>query len=191
MDKSIHECTNCGQPVTPEPRSYRYTESGLPNVILQGVQVADCPSCGNSDVAIPHLSKVHRAIALALANSPARLNGDQLRFLRKHVGHSGEQLANYLHTDKTKISKWERGEDPIGPSNDRLIRLLVAALDPELNRNVSSIASHLPKIADDSEKIWELNIDVESLAFSFIEARAQRAELTFSSGTTGVQVSRP
>ena len=126
----------------------------------------------NSDVAILHLAKVHRAIAPALANSPARLTGDQLRFLRKHVGHSGEQLASYLHTDKTKISKWERGEDPIGPSNDRLIRLLVAALDPEMNSNVSSIARHLPKIADDSEKIWDLNIDVESRTYSFIEACA-------------------
>ena len=137
-------------------------------MILQGVEVADCSSCGNSDVAIPHLAKIHRAIALALANSPSRLTGDQLRFLRKHVGHSGEQLANYLHTDKTKISKWERGEDPISPSNDRLIRLLVAALDPELSGNVVSIAAHLPKIGDDSEKVWDLNIDVEALTYSFL-----------------------
>ncbi len=171
MNKSTHECSRCGQPCTSEIRSYSYTESGLPNLILQGVQVTECPACGNSDVAIPHLAKVHRAIALALANSPARLTGSQLRFLRKHVGHSGEQLAAYLHTDKTKISKWERGEDPIGPSNDRLIRLLVAALDTELNGNVVSIAAHLPNIADDSDKIWELNIDVEALTYSFRAAR--------------------
>jgi putative transcriptional regulator len=171
MDNPTHECAHCGQPVTPETRNYRYTESGLPNVILQGVQLADCPSCGNSDVAIPHLAKVHRAIALALANSPVRLTGSQLRFLRKHVGYSGEQLSNYLHTDKTKISKWERGEDPIGPSNDRLIRLLVAALDTELSGNVVSIAHHLPNIADDSKKVWELNIDVEALTYSFLAVR--------------------
>jgi putative transcriptional regulator len=170
MRKAVHECTNCGRPVTPERRNYRYTESGLSNVVLQGLEVADCPACGHSDVAIPRLAKVHRAIALALANSPVRLTGEQLRFLRKHIGHSGEQLAKYLHTDKTKISKWERGEDPIGPSNDRLVRLLVAALDKDLSSNVTSIAAHLPEISDGSAKDWELHIDVEHLTASFVSA---------------------
>ena len=81
-----HECTNCGEQVTPERRNYRYSESGMSNVILQGVEVADCPKCGNSDVCIPKIAKLHRAIAQALANSPARLTGEQLRFLRKHLG---------------------------------------------------------------------------------------------------------
>ena len=46
------ECTNCGEILTPESRIYRYSESGLNNVILQGVEVADCPKCKNSDVII-------------------------------------------------------------------------------------------------------------------------------------------
>src|SRR5713226_5299816 len=104
----VHECTNCEEPVTPERRNYRYTESGLSNVILQGVEVADCPKCGNSDVIIPRMAKIHRAIAQALAQSPGRLTGEQFRFLRNHLGLSGDKLGCYLHTDKTKISKWER-----------------------------------------------------------------------------------
>lgn len=169
MTKAVHHCTNCGRPVTLERRNYRYTESGLSNIILQGVEVADCPACGHSNVTIPHLAKIHRAIALALANSPVRLTGAQLRFLRKHLGYSGEELAKYLHTDKTKISKWEREEDAIGPSSDRLIRLLVAALDKDLTSSVSSIAAHLPVISDES-KNWELHIDVRSLTYSFLSA---------------------
>ena len=168
MAKTAHECTNCGRPVRLERRNYRYTESGLSNVVLQDVEVADCPACGHSDVMIPRLAKIHRAIALALANSPARLTGAQLRFLRKHIGHNGEQLAKYLHTDKTKISKWERDEDPIGPSNDRLVRLLVAALDKDLRSKVSSIAAHLPEISDEPGKGWELHIDVEHFTASFL-----------------------
>jgi putative zinc finger/helix-turn-helix YgiT family protein len=168
MAKAAHECTNCGRPVTPERRNYPYTESGLSNVVLQGVEVAECPACGHYEVTIPHLAKIHRAIALALAKSPVRLTGAQLRFLRKHVGYNGEQLAKYLHTDKTRISKWERGEDPIGPSNDRLVRLLVAALDKDLSGNVSSIAAHLPEISDESGKSRELHIDVECLTASFV-----------------------
>jgi putative zinc finger/helix-turn-helix YgiT family protein len=164
----IHRCTNCEEPVTPERRNYRYAESGLSNVVLQGIEVADCPKCGTSDVIIPRMAKIHRAIARALANSPARLTGEQLRFLRKHLGMSGEQLGSYLHTDKTKISKWERGEDRIGPPTDRLVRLLAAALDSELRPGVSTVAEHLPQIKDESGKIWELHVDAATLQTTFL-----------------------
>lgn len=162
-----HECTNCGAAVTPERRNYRYTESGLSNVILQGVEVADCPRCGTSDVLIPRMAKIHRAIAQALASSPARLTGEQLRFLRKHLGLSGDQLGSYLHTDRTKISKWENEDDRIGPATDRLIRLLTASLDSELRPGVSAVAEHLPQISDKPGNLWELHVDVVSLTTAF------------------------
>lgn len=164
----IHECTNCGEELTFERRNYRYTESGISNVVLQGIEVADCPKCGNSEVIIPRMAKLHRAIARALANSPARLTGEQLRFLRKHLGLSGDQLGRYLHTDKTKISKWERGQDRIGPATDRLVRLLVAALDRELRPGVSAVAQNLQQISDDRAKTWELHVDVATLQTSFV-----------------------
>ncbi len=164
----FHECTNCGEMLRPQPGIHRYDESGLSNVVLQSVGIADCPKCGNSDVIIPHVIKIHQAIAAALANSPARLAGDQLRFLRKHLGMSGDELGGYLHTDKTKISKWERGEDRIGPANDRLIRLLAAALDKEMRPAVSAIAEHLPQISDERGKSWELHVDVVTLRATFV-----------------------
>ena len=168
MSRTItHECTNCGEVVTPERRSYRYAESGLSNVILQGIELADCPNCGNTDVIIRRMAKIHGAIAQALTNSPGRLTGEQLRFLRKRLALSGDQLGSYLHTDKTKISKWERGEDRIGPATDRLVRLLAAALDDDLRPGVSSIAEHLPLISD-AAKIWELHVDVDTLRTTFL-----------------------
>ena len=165
---SIHECTNCGEQVTLERRNYRYAESGISNVILQSIEVADCPHCGNSDITIPRMAKIHRAIVQALANSPARLTGEQFRFLRKYLGLSGDQLGSYLHTDRTKISKWERGEDRIGPATDRLIRLLAAALDGELRPGVFAIAEHLPRISDESGKAWELHVNVATLQTAFV-----------------------
>ena len=164
----MHECTNCGNPVIPDRRNYRYAESGLSNVILQGIEVADCQECGNSDIIIPWMAKIHRAIAQALANSPARLTGEQLRFLRKHLGLSGDQLGRYLHTDKTKVSKWERDQDRIGPAADRLVRLLVAALDSELRPGVSAIAEHLPQISDRPGRTLELHVDVTTLQTTFL-----------------------
>jgi putative zinc finger/helix-turn-helix YgiT family protein len=165
---TIHQCTTCAQTVAPERRNYRYTESGLSNVVLQGVEVADCPKCGNTDVAIPRMASLHRAIAQALANSPARLTGEQFRFLRKHLGLSIDQLGEYLHTDSIKITKWETGENQIGNSTDGLVRLLAAALDGELRPGVSAIAEHLPQVSTDSGKDLELHIDVTTLQYTFI-----------------------
>lgn len=169
MDK-LHECSCCGELIRSHLGNHRYDESGLSNVVLQAVEIADCTNCGNTDVIIPRLAKVHQAIAAALTNSPARLAGDQLRFLRKHLGLSGDELGNFLHTDKTKISKWERGEDRIGPANDRLIRLLTAALDKEMRPGVSAIAEHLPHISDDRGATWELHVDVATLRTTFVKA---------------------
>jgi DNA-binding transcriptional regulator YiaG len=138
--------------------------------VLQGVEVAECSTCGNTDVIIPRLARIHRAIANGIANSPARLTGEQLRFLRKHLGLSGEQLGKYLHTDKTKISKWEQGEDRIGPPTDRLVRLLVVGLDNELRSEVSAVAEHLPQISDEPGKDWEMHVDVETLQTTFLSA---------------------
>jgi putative zinc finger/helix-turn-helix YgiT family protein len=167
-ETTMHECTNCGAQVLPECRNYRYAESGLPNVILQGIEVADCPVCGNSDVSIPRVARIHCAIAQALVNSPARLTGGQLRFLRKRLGLSGEELGRYLHTDKTKISKWETGEDRIGPVTDRLVRLLTTSLDSELRSQVAAVAENLQKILDQPGMDWELRVDVDSMQTAFL-----------------------
>ena len=165
---TTHRRTGCGEIITPESRNYRYAKSGLSNVVLQGIEVAECTKCGNSDVIIPGMAKIHRAIAQALANSPARLTGEQLRFFRKHLGLSGDELGRYLHTDRTKISKWENGEDQIGPATDRLIRLLAASLDSELRPGVSAVAEHLPQISDKPGSLLELHIDVATLRWSFL-----------------------
>ena len=163
-----HECTNCGHAVRPELRNYRYAESGLSNVVLKNLEVADCTNCGNSDVILPRIAKIHRAIAHAIANSPTRLTGEQLRFLRSHLRLSGDELGRYMCIDKTKISKWEQGEDRIGPSNDRLVRLLVAALDSEMRAGVHAIAEHLPLISDESGTSRELHVDVVTLQTAFV-----------------------
>lgn len=166
------KCTSCGETVTFERRNYRYTESGLSNVVLQGVEIAQCHACGNENVILLRLDKIHWAIARALTTeNPARMTGQQLRFLRKHIEFSGEKLARHLGTDKTKISKWERGEDRIGKSTDRLVRLLVAELDEELKPTAAAVAQHFPLITDQSGSAFELHVDVETLSTSFLAVK--------------------
>jgi putative zinc finger/helix-turn-helix YgiT family protein len=166
----ISLCTECGAELEFEIQNCPYPESGLSNVVLYGVEVADCPACRNREIRVPHVARIHQAIAQAIANSPSPLTGEQVRFLRKHLGLTGEELGRFLHTDKTKISKWERGEDPVGAASDRLIRLLVASLDAQLRPAVKAIAEHLPLIADKAPKGQTLCVDTRTLQASFISA---------------------
>jgi transcriptional regulator with XRE-family HTH domain len=81
---------------------------------------------------------------------------------------SGDELGRHLHTDKTKISKWERGDDRIGPAADRLMRLLTSALDRELRPGVSRVAEHLPQISDDAGDVLELHVHAVTLQATFL-----------------------
>ena len=171
MAMKAAECINCGAPAKSSPQSYRYQESGVPNLVLEGVTVGRCASCAESTVSIPRLTKVHAAIARALLTSPHRLSGAQFRFLRKQLGLSGEELGEYLHTDKTKVSKWEREEDPIGPSADRLMRLLAVSMSAGKLGPVSAVAAYLPSISDEAGDSFDLHVDVNSLTFWFEPAR--------------------
>ena len=163
MAASATKCINCGAAAKSRRQAYRYEESGLPNLVLEGVAVTKCAACGESAVAIPRLARIHTAIARALLTSPRRLSGPQFRFLRKQLGFSGEELAKYLHTDKTKISKWERDEDPIGPATDRLMRLVVHSLAAGKFGRASAIAAHLPQISNEAGDGLDLHVDAEDL----------------------------
>jgi hypothetical protein len=64
----------------------RYLIGGLPTVGLVGVTVHTCPTCGRVGVTIPKVGLLHQAIAEALLAKAGPLEGDELRFLRKHAG---------------------------------------------------------------------------------------------------------
>ena len=56
-------------------------------------------------MSLGHLEKIHRAIAQALANSPGRLNGEQLRFLRNHLDFTGDKLGLISDNWKYRIER--------------------------------------------------------------------------------------
>ena len=171
MPDQIHDCAECGAVVNAEVKLYQYEESGLPNVYLQGVRVAQCQNCGNVDVIIPYPRKIHRAIALALANSPFRLAGPQVRFLRKRTQLNQQQFAAHVSATELRVQEWESSTAAIDPVTDRLTRMLAAVMDPDLAPAALSIAGHLPTIVDQSADDLVLHVDVVSLSTSFIMVR--------------------
>jgi len=120
-------CPDCGAPGKIVREDYRFTESGLKNVVLKNIEVIRCGKCGDAPI-LPAPGKLMRVIALTIATKPNPLNGEEFRFLRKFIGKSQDELSDIIPVHKTTISKWENNEDPIGDQSDRLIRVVAMAL---------------------------------------------------------------
>lgn len=106
--------------------NYRYDECGLKYITLVGLEVTRCPGCGNYEISIPNVEKLHRLIARALIEKMTRLTGGEIRFLRKSLGWSGGDFARHMGVTEETVSRWENDAAPIGPQADRLLRMMIA-----------------------------------------------------------------
>jgi len=118
------KCLECGSTMTVGRGNYKYL--ALPGVTLVNVAISRCSHCGEEEVAIPRIAQLHRLIANALIRKKARLNGPEVRFLRKFLDWTSAQLAERFGVAAETVSRWEHGKEPIGPTADRLLRLCVA-----------------------------------------------------------------
>ena len=149
---STVKCTECGAGATIARSDYHYVESGLDNVILHNVQVVKCPNCKETGVIFHRIDDIHRDIARAIIDQPYRMTGKELRFLRRYLEMTGDQLSSMLKVDRTTLSKWETGGDPIGHQSDRLIRLIAVALGRDLGRGLREAVERFPDIQEKAKK---------------------------------------
>ena len=142
----VTECSACGSPAKVVRGTYRFTESGLPSVVLQGVKLIRCGKCKNVDPIIPRVNHLMRALALAVVSKPYRLRGEDVRFLRKYLRMTNDEFARLIHVDKTNLSKWENNHDKIGPQSDRLIRVMAVWLGEGLKNELDGVIQAFPRI---------------------------------------------
>jgi len=109
--------------------NHRYDESGLPNVVLVGVDVRRCTNCGFQHVVVPHIEDLHRGLAQLVAKQAAKLTNAEIRFLRKYLGYDRPMFAKVMGVDEGTVSHWETGR-PMGAIADRLLRVLVMRETP-------------------------------------------------------------
>ncbi|MCI0486133.1 MAG: type II toxin-antitoxin system MqsA family antitoxin [Blastocatellia bacterium] len=126
------KCDLCGKATTiKKGQTYHYIESGLDNVYLENIEVRVCKSCNAICPRIPKINQLHDTIARATTLQPYPLSGKDIRFLRQHMGLKAREWAALLRIDVTTLSRWESGEQKIGPQSDSLIRLLYIRLMEE------------------------------------------------------------
>jgi putative zinc finger/helix-turn-helix YgiT family protein len=140
------ECPNCRRKHKTQTGEYHYTESGLPNVWLVGVEVFEC-ECGESFAFIPCIQELHKLIARELITQENSLSGPEIRFLRKTMGLKSKNFAELLGVKNVSISRWEHGEFSPPEPTDRLIRLVYAANMglPEISQELARGIFRKPK----------------------------------------------
>ncbi len=121
----------------------RYDLGGLHHVILKGIEVSECATCGSEAVAIPRIVQLHRVLAEQFVKQQRMLAPSEIRFLRKHIGLSSLDLATRMGVTRETVSRWESGAQSMGPGADRLLRVLLMTHEPTDNYLVDDLLKEL------------------------------------------------
>ncbi len=140
------ECSNCGAPAIVARGKYKFTGSGLKNVLLIGVELVKCKKCGNVDPIIPDMKGLMQCLALAVLEKPWKLSGDEIRYLRKYLRMTAQEFGGYIGVDKTTVSKWENDRDQVGESSDKLIRAITLTKGDGLRGSMEDVIRQFPNI---------------------------------------------
>lgn len=121
-----------------EKSEYYYTGCGLENVFIEGaVEFGD--DAGEESVMVPAIGQLHRVIAEGIVTHPAKMTGEELRFLRTEMGLTQARLAEILKVTLLTVNRWERNETPVNDAAEMLVRLHSATkLRPDVDLDVKS-----------------------------------------------------
>lgn len=120
------DCISCGHKMKKaENKTYHYVESGLSNVYLKGLKFSECPSCGEEYFEIPNMEDLHNLMARDIALQKNKLLGQEIRFLRSHLGFSGKDFAQHIGVKAETVSRWENNKESIGDTPEKLLRVLI------------------------------------------------------------------
>ena len=119
---------------------YHYRECGLANVFIHGLDALRDDD-GDEVIQIPAINQLHREIARGIVGHAGGMSPDELRFLRTEVGLTQSELAGIVQFDRQTIGRWERGETPIDPRAETIIRQhVVDALGLDHQGGIAALA---------------------------------------------------
>ena len=133
----MKKCVECGGKTIPvKNKPYLYDECGL-DVILHGVTQFKCEKCKEVYVSLPSIDGLHRVIGgFICSKRKALLTPAEIKFLRKDLHLKSKGLASALGIRPETVSRWERGKEPIGETQDRLLRSIYMNYASEKANNV-------------------------------------------------------
>jgi len=129
---------------------------GLPNIVVKNVEVRRCPECGEQAIVYQRMEELVRTITRAVIEKSGRLTGAEIRFLRKSLGWSRLDFASHFGIAPETITRWESGQQAMGPIADRLLRVSVAKWKPIQDYSVEAL-----DIVSESSRPLKLKIEMK------------------------------
>jgi YgiT-type zinc finger domain-containing protein len=160
------QCDNCGSEARIVRGDYEFKETGLRDFVLLDIELVKCGKCGDVDPILFQVDELMHIAAVAILQKPYRLQGEELRFLRKHIDLNQEEFARLLHVDKTTLSKWENNGDPIGLQSDLLARAVVISRDKRLEKRAADHIRAFDKIVDKQKRV-RVEVDTEKREYEY------------------------
>lgn len=120
-------------------KTHKFKECGLSNVVLHGVHVYKCDDCGEVYYNYGDIEKLHATIASLLIRKEGLLSGEEIKFLRKYLGYSGQYFAKIIGYDTSHLSRIENGKLAVAETFDRLVRFMVQEKIPDRNYNIQDL----------------------------------------------------
>lgn len=85
-----------------------------------------CYVCKGEVITIPDAEGLVAAAAVARVMLPTKLNGSEIKFLRKAAGLSAKDFAKTISVRPETLSRWENdGVQQIGYSEEKIFRILI------------------------------------------------------------------
>lgn len=102
---------------------YHYTSCGLNNVIISKMPTRK-DDAGEIIIEVPMINLLHAILTMELASKESSLLPEELKFVRTEMGLTQSELAERIKKDHQTIGRWERGENPVDPTAEMLVRIL-------------------------------------------------------------------
>lgn len=159
----IEKCPTCGsEHFAFRKAHHHFLESGLDNVHLINVEIGVCSDCGEKIVSIPHSLELMKLVGESILLNPTKLNGSEIRFLRKNLHLKINEFAQLLGVDRVTVSRWENDHEKPPNSTDRLIRLAYAVEAKVDEYMMDSIRKNLRKGEIDSKVDYFVSLPLAS-----------------------------
>jgi putative zinc finger/helix-turn-helix YgiT family protein len=128
VEEAMKKCVECGS----TDLAHSVEQIPFNDVALVEGSVHRCNACGRRYYGFSRVEELSREVARSVAKQEERLQPEQVRFLRKYLGYSSKDFADFLAVAAETVSRWESRTQPMQMqlSTEKLIRLMALSERP-------------------------------------------------------------
>ena len=130
----MNQCRECKSLTIPQPYSH--------TTVIDGIKVHDrtqlkmqCVGCGASRLTMAQVERYERRAAATVLRTVEKASGKMIRYARRAIGLTQEQLADLLQCASETVSRWENDRATVERHHQLA---LVALLDTALQYTLAS-----------------------------------------------------